>query len=314
MNVYFDLNIFDRIEKKERLSESENEIYSELENLVLSGQITVPYSNAHLNDLFRGFQKNPDYIDGHLDNIEKLTKNLCICQYWGRKETTWHYREIREFFNEKKTEWEFEFDSFDKLFDNDLGLPTPINLLKIIPLPKEWKLAYRQDPMFGIMYPKSRTENNMYALMEDIFNFQNRLKSDYSLYRNLKSYLIRSLKKLNNNNEILKSIRSNFKDLPKHLDIFEISDLYIPKSKTSENSIYSKVLETFYKYDLKGYKSDGNFNNMFDDSLHTFYGAHCDFFVTNDDRCKYKAEKTYERLKIKTIVIKAKEYNRIKTA
>lgn len=75
-----------------------------------------------------------------------------------------------------------------------------------------------------------------------------------------------------------------------------------------------KIIETFYKYDLKGYKSDGNFNNMFDDSLHTFYGAHCNFFVTNDDRCKYKAEKTYERLQIKTIVIKASEYNRIKTA
>ena len=27
MNVYFDLNIFDRIEKKEKLSKSENKIY-----------------------------------------------------------------------------------------------------------------------------------------------------------------------------------------------------------------------------------------------------------------------------------------------
>ena len=53
---------------------------------------------------------------------------------------------------------------------------------------------------------------------------------------------------------------------------------------------------------------------MFDDSLHTFYGAHCDFFITNDDRCKYKAEKTYERLKIKTSVIKAYEYEQIKNA
>ena len=52
---------------------------------------------------------------------------------------------------------------------------------------------------------------------------------------------------------------------------------------------------------------------MFDDSLHTFYGAQCDYFVTNDNRCKYKAEKTYERLKIKTIAIKANEINRVFT-
>ena len=120
------------------------------------------------------------------------------------------------------------------------------------------------------------------------------------------------MNKLKNNKQMLKSIKENFKDLPKHLDIFVLSDLYGPKSKTSENSNYSKLIETFYKYDLKGYKSDGNFNNMFDDSLHTFYGAHCDFFVTNDDRCKYKAEETYKRLKIKTRVRKANEYKEIK--
>ena len=53
---------------------------------------------------------------------------------------------------------------------------------------------------------------------------------------------------------------------------------------------------------------------MFDDSMHTFYGAHCDYFVTNDDRCKYKAEQTFKKLKINTVVIKADEIGRIKTA
>ncbi|WP_036385060.1 hypothetical protein [Muricauda sp. MAR_2010_75] len=70
MNVYFDLNIFDRIEKKCNLPEQEKIIYSELESLIVEEQITVPYSNAHLNDLFRGYQKNPNFIEGHLKNIE----------------------------------------------------------------------------------------------------------------------------------------------------------------------------------------------------------------------------------------------------
>lgn len=55
------------------------------------------------------------------------------------------------------------------------------------------------------------------------------------------------------------------------------------------------------------YKSDANFNNMFDDGLHTFSASHCDVFITNDDRCKYKAEKTFEKLKIKTLVLKSNE-------
>jgi hypothetical protein len=110
----------------------------------------------------------------------------------------------------------------------------------------------------------------------------------------------------------MNALKNKFKDLPKHLDIFEISDLYAPKNKISENENYSKVLEIFYKFDLKGYKTDANFNNMFDDSLHTFYGAHCDFFITNDDRCQYKAIKTYERLNIMTKVIKADKIEQIK--
>lgn len=311
MHVYFDLNVFDRIEKLSTISDSEKEIYTELENLILQNKIITPYSNAHINDLFRGFQKNPIYIDGHLRNIERLTKNLCICQYWNRKEVTWHFKEIFEFFEEKKTEWEDEPGSLDELFEGT-GLPNLLFLFKTIPLDKNWKLGYSLEPMFGIMYPKARKDNTAYSLMEDIYNFQLRLKSDYSLYKNFKSYFINSINKLKNNKEYMKSIRENFKNLPKHLDIFEITNLYHSKNDSLKNKNYSKVLDIFYKYDLKGYKTDLNFNNMFDDSLHAFYAAHCDFFVTNDDRCKYKTEKTYEKLNIKTIVIKANEYQKIK--
>lgn len=59
MIVYLDLNIVDRIEKKDSLSNFDSNLYSEWENLILTGKIIIPYSNAHLNDLFRGFQKNP---------------------------------------------------------------------------------------------------------------------------------------------------------------------------------------------------------------------------------------------------------------
>jgi hypothetical protein len=47
---------------------------------------------------------------------------------------------------------------------------------------------------------------------------------------------------------------------------------------------------------------------MIDDALHTFYGAHCDFFITNDDKCQYKAQKTYERLGLNTEVLIASEF------
>jgi len=306
MTAYLDLNIFDRLEKINKLDESEKEFYQILFSLLKDKLVLTAYSNAHLNDLFRGYQ-NQSYTEGHLRTIQSFTNNLCICQYWGEKEVKWHYRDIFEFFNEKVEDWEFEPSSYDNLFEEPLMQKT-LELYKLVPLPADFKKGYT-EPMFGIMFPLSKIHNNMYALQSDIYNFQTRLKSDYGLYKSFRTYLLTSLK---NNKELIKSINSNFKDLPKHLELTDIFDAYTPNNKTSDNSMYSKIIDIFFKYDLAGYKSDGHFNNMFDDALHTFYAAHFDYFITNDDRCKYKAEKTFEKLKIPTKVIKITEIEIIK--
>lgn len=122
-----------------------------------------------------------------------------------------------------------------------------------------------------------------------------------------------NLDKIKNNKEVIKSVQANLKDIPKHLELRDIVDAYTPKNKTSDNVMYSKVLDIFFKYDFAGYKSDGHFNNMFDDALHTFYASHFNFFLTNDERCKFKAEKTFEKLKIKTKVLKIEEIEIIKS-
>jgi len=311
MTAYIDLNIFDRLEKIEKLEEPEKSFYQTLFSLLRDKHILTAYSNAHLNDLFRGYQKNTSYIDGHLKNIQSFTDNLCICQYWGEKEVNWHFRNIFEFFNEKVNEWEFEPTSYDNLFEDEPLMRQAIELFKLIPLPAEFKKGYI-EPMFGIIFPLSKIHNNQYALQSDIYNFQSRLKSDYGLYKSFRTYLLTSLNKIKNNKELIKSVNANFKDLPKHLELTDIFDAYTPNNKTSDNTMYSKIIDVFSKYDLAGYKSDGHYNNMFDDALHTFYAAHFDYFITNDDRCKYKAEKTYEKLKINTKVIKIAEIEMIK--
>lgn len=306
MTAYIDLNIFDRLEKLDKLDQPNKEFYQTLFNLLADKKITTAYSNAHLNDLFRGYQKNPAYIEGHLINIKSFTNNLCICQYWGEKTVKWHYRDINEFFKEKVDEWEFEPASYDELFKDYPLMQHTLELYKLVPLPPEFKKGY-VERMFGIMFPLSKIHNNQFALQSDIYNFQSRLKSDYGLYKSFRTYLLTSLNKIKNNKELIKSVNSGFKDLPKHLELTDIFDAHTPNNKTSDNSLYSKVIDVFFKYDLAGYKSDGHFNNMFDDALHTFYAAHFDFFITNDDRCKYKAEKTYDKLKIKTKVLKIDE-------
>jgi hypothetical protein len=311
MTVYIDLNIFDRLEKLDKLEEPEKSFYHTLYSLLKEKLVLTAYSNAHLNDLFRGYQKNPAYIDGHLTNIQTFTDNLCICQYWGEKQAKWHYRDIFKFFKEKIDEWEFESCSYDTLFEDEPSLQQAMESFKLIPLPPEFKKGY-VEPIFGIMFPLSKIYNNHYALHSDLYNFQFRLKTDYGLYKSFRTYLLTGLNKIRNNKELAKSVNLNLPKLSKHLELTDIFDAYTPKNKTSDNVMYSKVIDCFFKYDLAGYKSDGHFNNMFDDSLHTFYAAHFDYFITNDERCKYKAEKTFNKLKIKTKVLKITEIDTIK--
>lgn len=113
MTVYIDLNVFDRIEKINRLESPEKELYQCLLDMIKSDQVITAYSNAHLNDLFRGYQKNPAFINSHLNNLKTLTKDLCICQYWGNANVTWSRRDIFAFFNEKVEEIDFLPDNYD---------------------------------------------------------------------------------------------------------------------------------------------------------------------------------------------------------
>lgn len=167
MNVYIDLNIFDRLEKIEKLDFPERANYETLLALLQQGMIETAYSNAHLNDLFRGYQKNPTFIEGHLNNLKALTKNICICQYWGNSNVTWGYRDIFSFFKEKVEELDFLPDTYDA-FIEDITTDMPdlsvvYELQKRIPLPANFKLGY-QEPMFGIMYPLSKIYNSQYSL------------------------------------------------------------------------------------------------------------------------------------------------------
>ena len=307
MYVYLDTNIFDRLEKIDRLDTPEKDDYQKLYDLIISGKITVPYSNAHLNDLFRGYLKNPTFIEGHLSVIDAFTKDLCICQYWGDSKALWHRRNIREFFESKKSDFEDEPQSWTELIEDYPHMQITTEMKKRVPLPPQMRKGFK-DPMFEAMYPLSKIYNTEAALIEDIFNLRIKLQTDYAFYKSLKNYIIQNAKV---NTELLKSVPKEKEDFHPHLKLFEQASELLNDNYIGENQNYSKVIDTFFKQDLVGFKTDGQYNNMFDDAMHTFYASHCNYFITNDDKCNYKAEKTFEKLNIETKVIKIAEIDKI---
>src|SRR5690606_37901255 len=179
--VYLDWNVFNKIEKKENLDPQEKFTYSLIEDLILQDKILTPYSNAHINDLLRGYQKSQEYVPKHLDTLKRLSGNLCITQYWRHNKINSHYRDVNEFFDSALNDLYFTHKRFTELIDWDgpesVLMDIQYSLLKMRPLPDNFGEIYKAHPIFALMFPKSRTERNMLALCEDIFDFsQNALK------------------------------------------------------------------------------------------------------------------------------------------
>ena len=307
--VYLDWNVFNKIEQKTGLEEEEFSVYDEIEKYILNGDIICPYSNAHINDLLRGYKKNPDFIEGHLNTLKRLTGSLCIVQYWGAKGITWHYREVEEFFHSALEEDHLLPDSYSDLCSCDeTGLWTiQLNLLRSIKVPKNFKEIYRINPIFEALFPETKKQMNVLAMCEDLYHFSNNARKDYLLYKSLKKYINQSRVQLKQQ-QMFKDIDKSMSAIPLYLEDDSFYEKYLPKTKTIYNDNYQKITDTFFKLDMKGFKSDEKFINMIDDSLHTFYGAYCDYFLTIDDKCYYKATETYHKLEIPTVGLKPKEF------
>jgi hypothetical protein len=284
--------------------------------MILEKKIICPYSNAHINDLLCGHSTNPNYIQEHLKTLIRLTGNLYLVQYWGDTHTTWHYRDVNEFFNSALKEEDITIHSFSELLEDDETghFQKLLDDFQLTAVPQNWQDIYDLDPIFDLIFPRTRVELNMLALCEDLNTFSNNVKKDFSLYKSLRGFANQSRARLKNQQKMLTELDKRIRELPTYLNYDKSWEKYLPKTKTSDNSYYQKIIETYFKIDFRGYKSDDKFPNLIDDSLHVFYGAHCDYFITIDDKCHYKAAETYHQLGILTKAMKPNGFiNYLKT-
>ena len=309
--IYLDWNIFNKLEHLSRLPIEEQPPYRQLEQMALGGRVTAPYSNAHINDLYRGYVKDPAFTPGHLSNISRLTQNLCVTQYWRENAVKWHYRDPADFLGqilEERPPTSFgslmrseDFPEVNALLD------ARGRLLESMPLPAKFTEAYDLDPIFTLMFPRCRTAPSYFSLFEDILSFSNALRTDYALYKSFRKYLASVRQQFpqlgQTQNTLLQDVEA-----PKCLTLDGLWDEARPKFRPSANPAYDEVVNLFTTTNLKGYRQDERFANLIDDALHTFYAAHCEYFITLDRRCADKARTVYKTLDISTKVMEVPEF------
>lgn len=78
--------------------------------------------------------------------------------------------------------------------------------------------------------------------------------------------------------------------------------------KDKKLSRFDYFVNYYISLDTYGYYRDKALPNLIVDATHAYYGAYCDFFVTNDDNTYHKTKAVYEYLNIETKVYKAIEF------
>ncbi len=236
------------------------------------------------------------------------------CPILGGKQSKWHYRNPKEFLDSTIEETDLTADSFSKLltFDDDPLLNSLSSLrktlLKLKPVPITFKQIYQVDPFFNYMFPRTKQEMNHLALCEDVYDFSYRIKKDYILYKNFRKLLNQFRLKFPEYNKLFQHVQTQVIGSPSQLTWDELWEQSKPEFKESSNPAYDKIIDLFITADLKGYRQDEKFANLIDDALHTFYAAHCNYFITIDGRCYDKAKKVFQKLKIATVVMKPDEF------
>jgi hypothetical protein len=308
--IYCDWNVFNKLEHVTELEFAEQAIYTAIKDLVITGAIIIPYSNAHINDLVRGYLKNPDYTAGHLENITTLTKNFCITEYWGEARPRWHFRNPVTFLDdilEEQQDTSPDFSSLYESFDDPLLSATfeiRKTLLRLQPMPAAFQDIYKIDPVFNVMYPRTKTEMNLLAFCDDLYTFAQKIKTDFALYKQHRKMMIDLKNRFPQLRKTVINTEQKVIGQPDYLTWDETWEDLSKNFNASFNPQANKIMGLFTTTDLKGYRQDEKFANMIDDSLHCFYAAHCDYFLTLDERCFDKSVLVYNKLKINTKVLK----------
>lgn len=321
LKLYLDWNIITSLRQIETLTSEDRNIFEPLQNVINSARdkIHIPYSNAHLNDLLKSYKKGERHrVEKSLEFISLLTQDVCLTQYWNEEFVRWHYRNSKEYFESiLDDEKDINISSLDSIVAplKEYGVDKVFDMFKLIPHNIKFDELQQHNNFYLSFFEKSKLENSMHAVMEDFINLINKMKTNPLIYNELRNVFKSTIPLDPNLHNTPNVIDTLDRFLPKTMLNKSFTQLYSDNNKNDslKNSDYSKIIGVFMQLDFIGYGSDkltqkNQYDNLFNDALHCFYGAHCHFFITADRKTYKKTKAVYESERISTQVMKPKEF------
>jgi hypothetical protein len=322
LKLYLDWNVITTLRQSESLSNPDDiNTFGKLIDIInLSrNNLIIPFSNAHLNDLLKSYKKGErKRVTESLQFISILTKDVCLTQYWNEETAKWHQRNPEEYFHDLVDNGDdVDTTSLNTILEplKEYGLGAIFDIFKQLPHDINFEEMEKYNSIFSLFFKKAKVENSMYAVMEDFIGLTNELKTNPTVYNELSNLFKKAIPLDSSIHNVDNVIEMLDRTLPKTMLNKSFTQLSQEndRTETSKNKDYSKIIGTFMQLDFVGYGSDrltekNQYDNLFNDSLHCFYAAHCDYFVTADKKTYKKTKAVFQNENIKTQVMKPGEF------
>ncbi len=283
--------------------------------------ILLAHSPAHLQDLKRSYfksEKGRFETKKDLGFLGSITSNHCLCYDFKKKSVYPNVIDPKEYFQEIFVEREDEnLFNFENLFNNDDPLgklwQSYWKLLKVLPSGIDFSQLEKLLKEYQILndFFKSTKESNTFGgLLEDILNIIQNPDDFEKIFKTIRANSNKDLKIETDNSrwgnpfDYLDNVLKRNK-LQK--GFFELTTETI-KNSNKKASRFDYFFNYYIQLDIFGYQKDKKISNMIDDASHSFYAAHTDIFVTDDDNTNRKSSALYKQLNIDTDVVYSKNF------
>ncbi|MDA3813499.1 MAG: hypothetical protein PF570_04520 [Candidatus Cloacimonetes bacterium] len=318
IRIYLDWNVISNLKKTE---------FQDVYNFIKKhkDKLLFPYSPAHFNDLMKSYSPENEFFEMDLETLNYLSGKHLI--RWEETSVKPLFGTPKEYFeNEKDKEDIFSLMDIDKIFNdlnvatNEIGLGDFGEIVKGLYQiqPSGVDITPENEKVVKKMFPNLKPNSSMWDFMKDMGQFSKNLLQDRDYYKDFRKTSKEQGLKLKNNHgnwtydEVIKNIDDflgNFNTKMTYLDYVKTVFKFREKPMTD----YEYYTTAYLMLDMIGYKSDklpkvtDNMQNIQTDGEHSFYGAHCDFFVAMDKKLRIKSKVLYNEFNVPTKIIEPEQ-------
>ncbi|MBP6532205.1 MAG: hypothetical protein KA285_02920 [Bacteroidia bacterium] len=310
IRIYLDTNVFNKARTRNE-KEFEN-FWTKL--FANSDELLYVYSKAHLLDLLKD-KTNNKFAD--LDFISKLAKDNYMSVEGDDEIMTFQKINARDAFNSQINHDYFDDSPFSSLMNDSIFSEnsTLAQLMKIklpINFPKFEGITDNQISLINKIFPLGKSEISIMDILETFQSFYQEISNKHNpTFKEMRRMSIEALNFQIGNEENV-DFDSILKESALKKDLSELVESIISNNKSLKNTRYSFFTTTYLMLNIFGLDNENlrksNFLSTIHDAQHVFYGAHCDYFVTEESKMALKARGLYKKFNISTRVLTLNQF------